>query len=135
MTLKMSEHYIPAVYLQSNADVFKTDTVPEAHSLDYSGIHHQPIFQVVAKFLYQTAINEIRTGEQEAFTCWQGRAPEFDEQFTNEIRRYARQQYPYNDTIRKGETITEWWNLKKLEGSAGAEILPVRLYFVLINQH
>lgn len=122
----MFEYCIRAVYLQSDADIFKTDAVPEAQTVDYSGICHPPIFQVVAKFLYQTAIDEIGTGEQEAFTHWQGRAPEFDEQFSNEIRRYARQQYPYNDAIRKGETINEWW--KKLEGSAGAEILPVSLF-------
>ena len=115
------------MYLQSDADIFKTDTVPEAKTVDYDGIHHPPIFQAVAKFLYQTAIKEIGTGEQEAFTRWRGRAPEFDEQFASEIRRYARQQYPYNDAIRKGETITEWW--KKLEGSAGAEILPVSSFF------
>jgi hypothetical protein len=115
------------VYLQSDADIFKTDAVPEATTVDYSGIHHPPVFQAVAKFLYQTAINEIGKGEQEAFTRWRGRAPEFDEQFASEIRRYARQQYPYNDSIRKGETISEWW--KKLEGSAGAEILPVSPFF------
>jgi hypothetical protein len=112
-------------------DIFKTGTVPEANTVDYSGIRHPPIFQAVAKFLYQTAIDEIGTGEQEAFTCWRGRAPEFDEQFASEIRRYARQQYPYNDAIRTGETITEWW--KKLEGSAGAEILPVRSFFLIDN--
>jgi hypothetical protein len=79
------KYYNPAVYLQSDADIFKTDTVPKTKTVDYSGIRHPPIFQAVAKFLYQTSINEIGTGEQEAFTCWRGCAPEFDEQFASEI--------------------------------------------------
>ena len=129
----MLKYYNPSVYLQSDANIFKTDTVPEAKTVDYNGICHPPIFQAVAKFLYQTAIDEIGTGEQEAFSHWRGRAPEFDEQFASEIHQYARQQYPYNNAIQKGETITEWW--KKLEGSAGAEILPVSLFFfVFIDQ-
>ena len=118
--------YIPAVYLQSDSDIFKTDAIP-ATTVDYSGIRHPTVFQAIATFLYQTAVNKIGKGEQEAFTRWRGRAPEFDEHFASEIRRYARQQYPYNDPIRKGETITEWW--KKLEGSTGAEILPVCSFF------
>ena len=129
----MFKCYISAVYLQSDADIFKTDAVPEATTVDYSGIRHPPVFQAVAKFLYQTAINKIGKGEQEAFTRWRGRVPEFDEKFASEIRRYARQQYPYNDPIQKGETITEWW--KKLEGSKGAEILPMSSFFpILIDQ-
>lgn len=79
------KYYNLAVYLQSNADIFKTDTVPESNTVDYTGIHHPPIFQPVAKFLYQTAINKIRTGEQEAFMRWEGHAPEFNEQFASEI--------------------------------------------------
>ena len=93
------EYCISAVYLQSDADIFKTDAVPEAQTVDYTNICHPPIFQAVAKFLYQTAIDEIGTGEQVAFTRWQGHALEFDEQFSGEIHQYAQQQYPYNDAI------------------------------------
>lgn len=64
------KYHIPAVYLQSDTDLFKMDAVPEAMTLDYIGIHHLPIFQAVTKFSYQTAINKIGKGEQEAFTCW-----------------------------------------------------------------
>ena len=82
----MFGYYNPAVYHQAKTDIFKTDIVPTAKMVDYSGIRHPPIFQAVAKFLYQTAIDEIGTGEQEAFSRWRGCAPEFDEQFASEIR-------------------------------------------------
>ena len=119
----MFKYCIPTVYLQSDADIFKTDAVPEAQTVDYSGIRHPPIFQAVAKFLYQTAIDEIGTGEQEAFTRWQGRAPEFDEQFSNEI---------YVDM--HGSSIRIMMRFERvrllLNGGRNLRVLQVRKYYL-----
>ena len=41
----------------------------------------------------------------------------------DEMKRYARQQYPFNQQINSNYTLITWW--QALQGSEHAQILPV----------
>jgi hypothetical protein len=79
---------------------------------------------MVTLFLSKVTVNEIQNGSKPALIQWQNRASEFKIAFMNEIKRYARQQYPYNEPLGKDQSLMNWW--KAIDGREFAQILPVR---------
>lgn len=106
------------VYLTS--DLFREDS---SQSSGMEGIKHVSTFKTVTKFLVETAQNEILHGHQEEFIRWKGRARDFKAALLEEMKKYARQQYPFNNKVDKKHGIIVWW--KVLQGSDHAQILPV----------
>ena len=102
------------------------------------GIHHVSTFKTVTKFLLEVAVKEILHGDQEELTQWKGRAGEFKKTLLDEMKKYARQQYPFNERFDSNEATITWW--KKLEGSENAQVLPVSvinlkiLSMLMLNQ-
>lgn len=86
-------------------------------------ILHVSTFKKVTKFLVETAQNEILHGDNVELTRWKGRAREFTRVLLDEMKRYARQQYPFNQRIDSNRAIITWW--QALQGSDHAQILPV----------
>lgn len=87
------------------------------------GIEHISTFKTVTKFLVETAQKEILHGHREEFTRWKGRAGDFTAALLEEMKKYARRQYPFNNKVDKNVSIIVWW--KGLQGSDHAQILPV----------
>jgi hypothetical protein len=87
------------------------------------GIAHVPTFKKVTMFLVETAEKEIHYGDKAQLTRWKGRAGEFKKVLLDEMKRYARQQYPFNQRIDTNRAIITWW--EAIQGSDHAQILPV----------
>lgn len=87
------------------------------------GIRHVSTFKTVTKFLLEVAVKEILQGDRDELTQWKGRAGEFKKTLLDEMKKYARQQYPFNERFDSNEATITWW--KKLEGSENAQVLPV----------
>lgn len=79
---------------------------------------------MVTIFLSHAVVKEIQNGHKQVLTRWQNRASEFKITFVSEMKRYARQQYPYNEPLRQDQSMMDWW--KAIEGRDFAQILPVR---------
>jgi len=86
-------------------------------------ILHVSTFKKVTVFLLETAEKEILHGNKEELTRWKGRTGEFKKVLLDEMKRYARQQYPFNQRIDSTRAIITWW--EALQGSDHAQILPV----------
>lgn len=106
------------VYL--NSDLFRKDLSPIS---GMEGIEHVSTFKTVTKFLVETAQNEILHGHREEFTRWKGRAKKFTAALLEEMKKYARRQYPFNNKVDENNGIIVWW--KAFQGSDHAQILPV----------
>jgi hypothetical protein len=87
------------------------------------GIRHISTFKIVGQYLLGLAHNEILHGHKPSMTMWKGRAMEFKATFVEELKKYARQQYPFNQPVNHTRGIITWW--QALEGSEFATILPV----------
>jgi hypothetical protein len=96
------------------------------------GIEHISTFKTVTKFLVETAQNEILHGHREEFTRWKGRAGDFKAALLEEMKKYARQQYPFNNKVDKKHGIIVWW--KALQGSDHAQILPVSALAIMTQR-
>lgn len=103
------------VYLTS--DLFRKDL---SQSFGMEGIEHVSTFKTVTKFLVETAQNEILHGHRKEFTRWKG---DFKAGLLDEMKKYARQQYPFNNKVDDRYGIIVWW--QALQGSDHAQILPV----------
>ena len=107
-----------AVYLTS--DLFHVDS---SQSPGMEGIEHISTFTTIAMFLVDTAQNEILHGHQEESTKWKGRAGDFKAALLEEMKKYIRQQYPFNNKVNNKNGIIVWWQV--LQGSDHAQILSV----------
>ena len=96
------------MYLKS--DLFRVDPSPLA---GMEGIRHVSTFKTVTKFLLEVAVKEILHGDRKEFTQWKGQAGEFKKTLLDEMKKYARQQYPFNERFDSNEAIVTWW--KKLD--------------------
>ena len=94
-----------------------------AVDFDYTGIQHPAVFRMATLFLSNVAVKEIQKGHKPTLTQWQNRATEYKNAFLNEMKRYARQQYPYNEPIEQDQSPMNWW--KAIDGREFAQILPV----------
>ena len=86
-------------------------------------IIHVSTFKKVTLFLLETAEKEILHGDKPELIIWKGRARDFKKTLLNEIKRYVRQQYPFNQQIDSNYPLITWW--QALQGSEHAQILPV----------
>jgi hypothetical protein len=86
-------------------------------------ILHVSTFKRVTLFLVETAQKEIIYGNKPELVKWKGRAGDFKKTLLDEMKRYARHQYPFNQRIDENCTIITWW--QALQGSEHAQILPV----------
>ena len=87
------------------------------------GIKHVCTFRKVVLFLLGVAESEILHAIKPLLVVWKGRAGEFKKVLLEEMKRYARQQYPFNQHIDSKQPIISWW--RALEGSEFASVLPV----------
>ena len=92
-------------------------------------IVHISTFKKVTLFLLETAQREIFHGNKPELLQWKGRAGEFKKTLLDEMKRYARQQYPFNQDIDSNCTMITWW--QALQGSEHAQILPVSHIYCL----
>ena len=111
------------VYLTS--DLFREDL---SQSSGMEGIKHVSTFKTITKFLLETAQNKILHGHWEEFTKWKGWAGDFKAALLEEIKKYAHQQYLFNNKVDKKRGIIVWW--KALQGSDHAQILPVSTFMM-----
>jgi len=86
-------------------------------------IFHVSTFKKVTLFLLEIAQKEIFYGDKLELIQWKGRAGEFKKTLLEEMKRYARQQYPFNQQIDSNRAIIAWW--QALQGSEHAQLLPV----------
>jgi hypothetical protein len=98
---------------------------PQASGSGMEDILHISTFKKVTLFLVETAEKEILHGNKDEFTRWKGRANEFMRVLLDEMKRYARQQYPFNQRIDPNQAVTTWWQALQGTGSNHAQILPV----------
>jgi len=87
------------------------------------GIHHISTFKTVTQFLLDIAEKEILHGHWKELTRWKGWAGEFKKTLLDEMKKYARQQYPFNERFNDNQATITWW--KRLEGGDYAQILLV----------
>lgn len=106
-------------YLKS--DLFWKDTNSPNSGME--DIVHVSTFKKVTLFLFETAEKEIIHGDNPKLIQWKGRAGEFKKTLLEEMKRYARQQYPFNQEIDSNCTMITWW--QAFQGSEHAQILPV----------
>ena len=97
------------------------------------GILHVSTFKKVTLFLVEAAEKEILYGDKDELTRWKGRAGEFKKALLDEMKRYARQQYPFDQRIDSKQAIITWW--EALQGSDHAQILPVSPTSAQSNQY
>lgn len=90
-------------------------------------ILHVSTFKRVTLFLVETAQKEIMYGNKPELIQWKGRAGDFKKTLLDEMKRYARQQYPFNQQFDENRAIITWW--EALQGSEHAQILPVSRTF------
>ncbi|PPQ82630.1 hypothetical protein CVT26_001386 [Gymnopilus dilepis] len=132
-----SELYLPGAYLNPvylTSDLFNRDRAPENQAIEYSGISHFSTFKRVMRFLVQSAESEVMKGHEEALTKWKGRATEFRNQLLNELKMYARQQFPFNTRVDGNKAIIAWWQAS--QGHELAQILPIlaiKIFSVRVN--
>lgn len=107
-----------------NLSLFADDEELDQNN-SYRGIRHPSIFKYVATFLAQLAFAEIEHGEKPEFTIWRNRATQFKEQFADELKWYARGQYPFNERLNDTQphAVRRWW--RRLVGNRDTLILPV----------
>lgn len=117
-------HFYSYATVYLNSDIFKHETniPPPTYGVDYTGIQYPTAFKRVVNFLSATAKDEIEFGLKSQLTKWKGSGREFKERLLNEVQRYARHQYPYNQP-HKGVDVMSWW--RAIEGQECAEVLPV----------
>jgi hypothetical protein len=100
-------------------------------------ILHISTFKRVTLFLAETAQKEIMFGDKPELTRWKGRAGDFKKALLDEMKRFSRQQYPFNQQFDENRAIITWW--EALQGSEHAQILPVSCTFSLrrhsLNAH
>ncbi|KDR75453.1 hypothetical protein GALMADRAFT_140951 [Galerina marginata CBS 339.88] len=97
-------------------------------------ILHVSTFQKVTLFLLDTVQKEIVHGDKPELICWKGRAGDFKKTLLNEMKRYAHQQYPFNQQIDGNHAVITWW--QALQGSEHAQILPIlaiKIFSVHVN--
>jgi hypothetical protein len=90
-------------------------------------ILHVSTFKKVVLFLVETVQKEIMYGDKPDLTRWKGRAGDCKKTLLDEMKRYARQQFPFNQQFDENRAITTWW--EALQGSEHAQILPVSRTF------
>ena len=96
--------------LHSDNNFFKCTDVPRSTTMevDYTGIRHPAVFRMVTLFLSQVTMKEIQKGSKPALIRWQNHASEFKIAFMDEMKWYARQQYPYNELLGKDQSLMTW---------------------------
>jgi hypothetical protein len=118
-------------YIKS--DLFRVDdpksTQKSSQVSGMEGIRHVSTFKTVTRFLLEVAEKEIIHGHRKELTQWKGRAGEFKKTLLDEMKKYARQQYPFNEKFGDNQAAITWW--KRLEGSDYAQVLPVRTTITL----
>ena len=77
------------------------------------GICHVSTFKTVTKFLLEFAVKEILKGDCEELTQWKGQAGELKKRLLDEMKKYARQQYPFNERLDSNEVTIMWWKKEK----------------------
>ena len=123
-----------AEYLKS--DLFVTTPIvknTQTHHLDLgnnvhfdmAGIPHPKIFLGVATFLLKTTMNEILHGIKPLLTKWKGKALIFKRMLFEELGRYVRRQFPFNQSLREGQATVMWWKDIANKGSEYTQVLPV----------
>ncbi|KAF9477045.1 hypothetical protein BDN70DRAFT_811256 [Pholiota conissans] len=130
--LYLSGVYLDPTYLQS--DLFEPNPPAMEIQNGFEGIRHVATFKKVARYLLSMAEKEIRHGSKPLLTKWKGHATEFKTTFLEELKRYARHQYPYNQPIDHTRGVITWW--QALEGSDLSKILPVlaiKIFSVRVN--
>lgn len=96
-------------------------------------ILHTSTFKKVTRVLVETAQMEIQHGDNQELIRWKGRAKEFKKILLDEMKRYARQQYPFNQRIDSKRAVITWW--EALQGNDHAQILPVSRSLVPVIHH
>jgi hypothetical protein len=109
--------------------VFQLDEGKPANTTnaDMTGICHVSTFKKVVTFLASMAHQEVHHGDKPLLTKWRGRASAFKETLLAEMKKYACQQYPFNQQLYTETAILGWW--QSLKGSEHAQILPARISF------
>jgi hypothetical protein len=88
------------------------------------GIRHAALYKTVERYLASIAADEIRYGIKDTLVKYRGKGTHFKVRFREELKRYARQTYPFNDPIKEESGgIVGWWMAKL--GQKEAEILSV----------
>ncbi len=107
-------------YLHS--DLFQDDA-GSTQEPDMEGIRHAILYKTVERYLATIAADEIRYGTNKELVKYKGKGSQFKMKFREELKRYARQQYPFNEPINEEAGIIGWWTTKL--GQKEAEILSV----------
>ncbi|KAF9034363.1 hypothetical protein BJ165DRAFT_1356524 [Panaeolus papilionaceus] len=128
--------YLAAAYLHPHyihSDIF-LDIDNSVVGLDMQGIRHASLYRTVATILARIAGNEILHGAQPEFTRWRGHASVFKERLRNQLKTYARRQYPFNQPLNlEHDGIVEWWT--RLDGQTDTDVLPlaIKIHTVRVN--
>ncbi|KAF8061423.1 ribonuclease H-like domain-containing protein [Lyophyllum atratum] len=133
-TVYLAGTYLHPLYLTS--DIFKHESSipPPAYGVDYTGIPYPTAFKRVVNFLSAAAKDEIEFGRKDRLTKWKGLGRDFKERLLDEVQRYARHQYPYNQPYRKKMGIMSWW--RSIEGQEFGDVLPtlaLKIHAVRVN--
>jgi len=107
-------------YLHS--DLFQDDS-GSTQEPDMEGIRHASLYKIVERYLATIAADEIRHGSNKGLVKYKGKGSRFKTKFREELKHYARQQYPFNEPINEEAGIIGWWMTKL--GQKEAEILSV----------
>lgn len=135
---KLIEHDVPADYIHS--DVFRNPnplqtkiTVPGTQKSSAQipeGVTHPKTFLKVARFVAQTAANEIKHGTNPLFTSWRERGGKaFQAAMLRQFTAYALGYFPFNRPVGEGQAISSWW--EELRGSENASLLAVREHYYI----
>ncbi|KAF8914403.1 hypothetical protein CPB84DRAFT_1841112 [Gymnopilus junonius] len=108
--LYLARAYLNPMYLKS--DLFRRDE------------------DLVAQFLVTASQKEILFGDNEKLTKWKGRASDFKKKLLDEMKRYARQQFPFNTPSMK--TLASLPGGKHLNVTQ-FKILAVKVFSVRVN--
>ncbi|PPQ79004.1 hypothetical protein CVT26_003963 [Gymnopilus dilepis] len=91
----------------------------------YSNHNRKCVFRHARNY-HQLPEEEVLKGNKQELTKWKGRADEFKKKkLLDEMKRYARQQFPFNTPVDENFGIIAWW--QGLRGYAFLEILLVRI--------
>ena len=140
--LNPSMHFLPLlvvnllIMIQYNigylkSDLFRKDSISSTPGSGMEDIVHVSTFKRVTLFLVETAQKEIMYGDKPDLIRWKGRAGDFKKTLLDEMKRYARQQYPFNQQFDENRAIITWW--EALQGGEHAQILPVSRTFKFRN--
>lgn len=94
----------------------KPKAVPE-------GINHPRTFLAVANFIAQVAEDEILFGDDPIFTDYKEDGEKFTADIKEQVAGYALGHYPFNDPLKPGQSVLEWW--ERLRGTTNAGLLAV----------